>query len=533
LLAHAGSGIVGRMSRWSMLGLVAVVAAALALRLPGLERRPLHADEAVQAIKFSDLLEKGTYRYDANEYHGPTLNYATLPFAWLSGEKDRTRLSETTLRLVPVVFGVGLILLLPLLVDGLGRGATLGAGLLTAVSPALVFYSRYYIHETLLVWFTMLLLAAGWRYQQTRRWGWALLAGVALGFMYATKETFVLAVGAMIVAGVVVLAWEHWREDRPVPWRGPVPWRHVALAGGAGLVVALVLYSSFFTNARGPADSWRAYLPWVQRAQGASPHLHPWWFYLERLVWYHRASGPVWTELFVVALAAAGFGCSFGRVGMAAAHTRLARFLSVYAVVLTGSYSVIAYKTPWCLLGFHHALILLAGVGAAALVAQCRTRLLAMAARAVFLAGVVHLGAQAWRAAVPLAADRGNPYVYAQTVPDLLRLVERARAIARVHPQPERFAVQVMAPGGDYWPLPWYLRGFKNVGWWPEVPADPYASLMIVSAKFGADLDEKSNKRWLMVGLFENRPGLFFELYVELELWRRYVETLPRNRDED
>ena len=88
-----------------------------------------------------------------------------------------------------------------------------------------------------------------------------------------------------------------------------------------------------------------------------------------------------------------------------------------------------------------------------------------------------------------------------------------------------------MAPDSDYWPLPWYLRHFKRVGWWDKVPADPYAPMMIVSAKLNAALDERSNKRWLMVGLFELRPGVFFELYVEFDLWREYVARLPRERE--
>jgi predicted membrane-bound mannosyltransferase len=39
--------------------------------------RPMHTDEAVDAIKFGALLEKGSYIYDPAEYHGPTLNYFT------------------------------------------------------------------------------------------------------------------------------------------------------------------------------------------------------------------------------------------------------------------------------------------------------------------------------------------------------------------------------------------------------------------------------------------------------------------------
>ena len=48
--------------------------------------------------------------------------------------------------MVPVLFGVGLILIFGLMVDGLGRGGTVWAALAAAISPAMVFYSRYYIH---------------------------------------------------------------------------------------------------------------------------------------------------------------------------------------------------------------------------------------------------------------------------------------------------------------------------------------------------------------------------------------------------
>ena len=41
------------------LALLAVAAGALAFRLPGLNNRPMHVDEAVQAVKFGELYEKG------------------------------------------------------------------------------------------------------------------------------------------------------------------------------------------------------------------------------------------------------------------------------------------------------------------------------------------------------------------------------------------------------------------------------------------------------------------------------------------
>ena len=62
------------------------LAAGLVLRLARLDVRPMHHDEANQAVKFGALLERGEYAYDAQDHHGPTLYYLTLPFARLRGQ---------------------------------------------------------------------------------------------------------------------------------------------------------------------------------------------------------------------------------------------------------------------------------------------------------------------------------------------------------------------------------------------------------------------------------------------------------------
>ena len=122
------------MNLWIALAVLLAIAGALALRLPQLDTRPLHNDEAVNAIKVSELWQQGRYHYDPDEYHGPTLHYATLPFLWLSAARNSDQLDDATLRLAPVAFGVGLILLLLLFVDGLGRQAVVWAAFFTAGS---------------------------------------------------------------------------------------------------------------------------------------------------------------------------------------------------------------------------------------------------------------------------------------------------------------------------------------------------------------------------------------------------------------
>jgi len=156
--------------------LLGAVLLAAALRFPDLALRPMHADEGVHADKFGTLLEGGGYAYDPSEYHGPTLYYLTLPSAWLQGASRYVDIDEVTLRAVPAALGVALV------AAHLGAGAFLGpagaavAALLVAISPAMVFYSRYYIHETPLVFFTFGLLLAACRYLRRPGAAAALLA---------------------------------------------------------------------------------------------------------------------------------------------------------------------------------------------------------------------------------------------------------------------------------------------------------------------------------------------------------------------
>jgi predicted membrane-bound mannosyltransferase len=129
---------------------------------------------------------------------------------------------------------------------------------------------------------------------------------------------------------------------------------------------------------------------------------------------------------------------------------------------------------------------------------------------------------------VPYASNIHNPYIYAQTSEDILNLVERLDKLAPTDAQKNSFVIKVMAPDSEYWPLPWYLRQFKQVGFWPSVPADPYSDAMIVSTAFQANLDQK--KTHLMAGLFELRPQTFFELYVETNAWTTYVNGAQRSQ---
>jgi predicted membrane-bound mannosyltransferase len=141
----------------------------------------------------------------------------------------------------------------------------------------------------------------------------------------------------------------------------------------------------------------------------------------------------------------------------------------------------------------------------------------------LLFAGASHLAFQAWQASENYSADRRNPYVYAQTSPDILELVAKVSALAQSSPQRLHLNIGVAAPGNDYWPLPWYLRAMEQVGWYGELPDESLAPVMIVSTQLTAKLDEKKSHQ--PAGMFELRPGVFLALYVEPELWRAYLNS--------
>jgi uncharacterized protein (TIGR03663 family) len=244
----------------------------------------MHTDEAVHAIKFGTLLEENEYQYDPYEYHGPTLNYFTLIPALSVSPKKLAEIDERTLRIVPVFFGMCLILGLFLLKSGLSRSVVFFASLFLAVSPAMVFYSRYYIQEMLLVSFSFGTIVSGYRYLKNRNPMWAVFAGIFLGLMHATKESFIIAFGAMLLALFLTGTLQNRQKGRPFHFGFKIKGWHILIFAATACVISALFYSSFFTHPKGILDSFMAYKNYLQRAGQNSWHLHPWFYYFKLLL---------------------------------------------------------------------------------------------------------------------------------------------------------------------------------------------------------------------------------------------------------
>jgi len=509
--------------------LIAALAGALALRLAAADLRPMHHDEANQAVKFGTLLEHGDYHYDRNDHHGPTLYYLTLPVAWARGQATLASLDERTLRAVPAVFGAGLILLFLPLTRRFGRPAVAAAAILAALSPALTCFSRYYIQESLFAWFVVAFLVAAGRFAERPGPATAVCAGAMAGLAYSTKETSVIALSAVVLAAVLARVTTR-SADAPDDATAPrvsagrrAAW--VAAGVAAAIVVAFAFYSSFLKYPGGLFESIRAFGVYFDRGFGPGSHSQPFGYYA-RLLAYSSSGGLVWTEGLVLVLACAGMIASALR-SPAIPSGFWGRYVSLYALIAFAGFSAIRYKTPWNLVPFYAGFVLMAGVGTAAIVRGVRSRAWRVLVILALVIAVSHLGLQNWRANFRYPADPRNPYVYAQTVPDFLRLTQRVLDVAALHPDRSAMLVKVVAGPYEQWPLPWYLRRMTRVGYWTR--ADRAGRLadapVVIASQDQADAVAAALGGDYVQEFYGLRPDVLLAIFIERPSWDRFLAS--------
>lgn len=500
--------------RW--VPLFAVTLLAFWLRARELDRRPMHADEANQAVKLGELLDAGHYAFDPRDHHGPTLYFAAAPVAWLRGERSLAKLTETTVRLVPAIFGTISVVLIALIYTAGESNQTLAiaprwpglaAAAFVAVSPPSVYYSRYFIQETLLVTFTLAAVFCAMRWSQTRHARWAVCAGVFAGLMQATKASAPLFVAAALLAWLCSRTLKEKRAAGATSIPAPSRARATAIALVAAMITAGLLYSTFGTHPAGLRDALATYTQAFTRfGANAAPtgHEKPWWYYLS-LFGRVRTGGFVWEQVAFSALALAGLGVAFVQ------RARFPRAVAIYALTVAVAFSLFAYKTPWHATHFVPGMALLGAI-ALARVAQLRTGKLVAAAAFVVVLGT--LGKQTALAAFQRPADQRNPYAYVHSSPDVLKVRPLAEAALQRFPDG---AVRVISE--EYWPLPWYLRGLPRVGFWSTPPDDCDGALVITSTAQAERVRARLRDRYResFLGL---RPGVLMVVFtrdIEIE----------------
>src|SRR6185312_16417353 len=493
------------LTAWQWAGLIILVAAAF-LRLFQLADKVLHHDEGVNGMFMVNLFRTGYYHYDPANYHGPSLYYigeitSTIGSLFLG----KGGLNTWTIRLVTALFGIGVVWLCLCLKRELGKFGSITAAALAAVSSGFVFFSRYFIHEILFVFFTLGVIVAVLRYRNTRRPVYFMLAAASLAMMGTTKETWIITVAVWLIAIPCTKIWlriakRDLPEVQPAITSSPAGWTSKQLYLNASVLfvaIWVLLYSSLFTNfPQGVLDSVRTYGFWFQTSGNAN--VYPWTKYFE---WLGKAEAPV------MILGSVGV-----IVALVQARTRFAVFTAFWSLGILSAYCLVPYKTPWLALSIVLPFVLMGGYALEQVYERWNQRMLALA---LLGAAVIVATYQAVDLSFYRYDDESEPYSYAHTRRDFLNLVNEVETIAAGNPAGKNIGITIMS--SEHWPLPWYLRDYPNAGYWGRI-VDTKEPIIIAHEDQKAEVDQRFGGQYRVIGEYDLRPGNRLVLYLRKDL---------------
>ncbi|MNJ98403.1 hypothetical protein D3C87_161690 [compost metagenome] len=414
----------------------AIFLVAFVTRFYGLELKPIHFDESINGWFVMQMKLNGFYKYDPNNYHGPLYFYLLqlLEFFWGT--------SLRVLRTLPTIFSIATVMLF---LWGWARTTAWNLWVLffILVSPAFLFFGRSGIHEMPFVFFQICFALGVMRWLGTQKDARALaLILVGLFGVVTLKETFAILLVASAV-GFLSLGFSELKkifDSQSVreAWN-----RRLTIWSILLLLLFFGLFSGFGRNPQGIADFVNAFLPWMKT--GAHGHGHE----KEFLYW-------VKTMAEAEPLALAGVVLAFWGV---LTSDRSLRWISVVGLVQLLIYSLIPYKTVWCILSlvwpFYFVL--------ASYVERAwrGPRSVKITALFIVILGTVLQGQSAWRAVYKEPLDLAHPYVYVNSTHESQKISAIFLKALVDHPE---ISQQVWQVGADeQWPWPWVLRHVQSL----------------------------------------------------------------------
>lgn len=188
---------------WGILFVVAAVA-----RFYDLGARAMSHDESLHSLYAYYLYDNGNYEHNPM-MHGPFRYHITALVYFLFGDSDATA------RLAPAVMGMGVLWMIYLYRRYIGQVGALAAGVMAAISPSLLFHSRYIRDDIFISFFTTVWIYGAMRYldvQNRDRYRWLVVMVVSMGLAFATMENAFIH-GALLGAFFAGLAvWQIVKE---------------------------------------------------------------------------------------------------------------------------------------------------------------------------------------------------------------------------------------------------------------------------------------------------------------------------------
>ncbi|MDD1706547.1 MAG: TIGR03663 family protein [Methanoregulaceae archaeon] len=451
------AGVRSRIRDWCSFRnlFLLIVVLGIFLRFFALDLKLFHHDEAIHAWFSYRLLTEGVYSYEPM-YHGPFLYYVTAGMFMLFGDTDLVA------RFLPALFGLAIIPLIYWIyrLGYLDQRQTLVAALFIAISPSMVYFSRFLRHDIFQLFFTVLILAALLAYAEHGRLRYALLAGLAIGCGMTLKEDMPIFLFVLATFAIYLLL------TRKI--RLPDTWlRDTIAVVVVTLGVMVIFYSSFGAHFEIIETGWiRAYEHWASM-HGMCRICGPWFFYILLFLLYEV---PIF---FLAIYGTAQFAIRHNPLpGLAGALDKRFRkkkepgeseecpdlslppipfrrvvpwdkkelfflFCIYWMLVSLAAYAYIGEKVPWLIIHQLFPMILVS------------VYLMTPKKTFVALAGCVFLLLMTWHVAL-VPADVNEPIVQVQNSEDLRIVMQLIDA-----------SDTVVIASENYWPLPWYYRGEK------------------------------------------------------------------------
>jgi hypothetical protein len=280
-----------------------------------------------------------------------------------------------------------------------------------------------------------------------------------------------------LVASVVLLLGPSIPETMRIFWKRPLAvtesepaeqtwtWVDLAMVCGVAVGALIFFYSGTFLNWGGVKGLYQTFDAWFKTGHNGNGHEKPFYYWLMLI---GRYEWPVTIGLLLC-------GCCqlFRTVAL--------RYLAISAVGIFLAYSIVNYKTPWCIISIVWPLLFI--FAAFVLLVPKKTLALPMAAAGVLLTG-------SFAHTIVLNYFRCStdtqPYVYVQTYNDIYKLTTPVLDLARSDPKYYHLTGHIIRPSP--YPLPWILDDFPRVGYYehenlpPAVDAD---FLLVEQEKIG------------------------------------------------
>lgn len=520
--------------KYRILGFL-IILFALLIRLFDLGERVFHHDESVHASFTLKLLETGQYKYDP-AYHGPFLfHFTAVVFHFLG-------INDTTARLIPAFFGVATILLLFLLKKELGERGVLWSAFLLSFSPSMVYFSRFFRNDPIIVFCTLATVIGGIRYLENlhnpKRYPYLILATSSLAIAVSSKENaylIILMFGAY--AGIYSLYrfYSNWKKEKlslkralvlKISYISPfIP--EILISGTLFIFIIMLFYTSLFRTPETLVSIVeRAFSHWMEmhRIERIGGHFY---FYIPILLVYESPILIFGTAGIVHFLKKKGENASFFM------------FLSYWAVASLLLYSYLQEKVPWLVVHIVLPFGTLAGAYLGDFFSGTPGRRQKNLLETenmnsgtdknptsgtkhsrvhIFVAGILALTliislAQCISVNFYRSMEPDELMTYSQASPDIRQVMEK---IEGFNWGPETLRISVVDPDNLYWPLPWYLRDYEKAAYYTEPPAKAKYDAIIVPAKYR--MYEVIPEEKYASYNFSLRPGKEFTLYYNKEL---------------